>query len=86
MKIEFSKSALLVLFYLGFSFSFPESGNPITQEPPLERPVTKSITVSIFDNAPCSSWNTVLTADYIPPNGRLWNKIVLDFKVSISEK
>jgi hypothetical protein len=63
--------------------AFPESGDPITEEPPLERPATKSYKVQIFDQAPCSSWSAVLTSLFEPPPSEgPWSRIILDFSAS----
>lgn len=78
------------IFILFFAFSlvfgtFPNSDNPITELPLLSRPSTTSYTVNIFHEAPCNSWNAILTSNYIPPalpaSGN-WNMIILDMMVS----
>lgn len=66
--------------------SFPNSDNPITELPLLSRPTTPSYTVNIFHEAPCSSWNAILTSNYNPPSVSItgtWSKIILDMKVGI---
>jgi hypothetical protein len=61
--------------------SFPESGDPITEEPPLTRPNTAKERVIIFENAPCTSWDLVLTSQYTPPTLAVkWSKVILDFR------
>jgi hypothetical protein len=64
--------------------AFPESANPITEEPPLVRPNTAQTKVVIFENAACSSWNLVLSSEYSPPDTKKWSKVILDFSVSHS--
>ncbi|KAJ1439728.1 peptide N-acetyl-beta-D-glucosaminyl asparaginase amidase A-domain-containing protein [Ochromonadaceae sp. CCMP2298] len=73
---------LLAVAFLERRDAFPESGDPITQEPPLDRPTTKSYTVQIFDQAACSSWDTVLTSLFEPPPQNPWSRIILDFSAS----
>jgi len=62
--------------------SFPESGDPITEEPKLVRPNTEAYVATIFENAPCSSWDLILTSQYTPPPTTSWSRVVLDFSVS----
>jgi hypothetical protein len=73
---------LAALLGVAVVWSFPESGNPITEEPPLTRPNTAKERVIIFENAPCTSWDLVLTSKYTPPTLDVkWSKVILDFSV-----
>mmetsp|Transcript_13649 Transcript_13649/g.23967 ORF Transcript_13649/g.23967 Transcript_13649/m.23967 type:complete len:634 (-) Transcript_13649:125-2026(-) len=62
--------------------SFPESGDPITEEPKLNRPNTETYVATIFENAPCSSWDLILTSQYTPPPSSSWSRVILDFSAS----
>lgn len=50
----------------------------------MPRPDSKSYKVMIFEDAPCSSWDLVSSAQYIPPESSgPWSRIILD--VSFTE-
>jgi hypothetical protein len=70
-----------VLLWVVAVRAFPESADPITEEPPLVRPDTAQTKVVIFENAACSSWSLVLTSQYTPPATKKWSKVILDFSV-----
>lgn len=73
---------LFLCLGLGLVLSFPESGDPITEEPTLVRPNTEKFVVTVFENAACSSWDLILTSQYIPPPDKLWSRVILDFSAS----
>jgi hypothetical protein len=62
--------------------TFPQSDDPITELPPLQRPTTASHTVRVFNEAACTSWNEILTGNYEPPIGGSWSRVILDMMVS----
>lgn len=76
--------ALSLCLALKVVLSFPESGDPITEEPKLNRPNTETYVATIFENAPCSSWDLILTSQYTPPPSSSWSRVILDFSVSLS--
>mmetsp|Transcript_8112 Transcript_8112/g.13489 ORF Transcript_8112/g.13489 Transcript_8112/m.13489 type:complete len:653 (+) Transcript_8112:107-2065(+) len=74
----------LILIFVERTTAFPESDNPITEEPPLERPDTESYVVSVFESAACDSWNAILTGSFNPPSSSSgpWSKIIMDVVIS----
>jgi hypothetical protein len=80
-------SKALFLYFILFGEAsavdnFPESDDPITELPSLQRPSTPSHTVRVFDEAACTSWNEILTSNYEPPAGGAWNRVIFDMMVS----
>lgn len=62
---------------------FPEYDNPITEEPLLKRPNSTSTIITIFKEVECTSWNLILTSNYIPPKeNKKWSKIIFDMKIT----
>lgn len=87
MERNIVKLLVLCSLVVRFVNAFPESGDPITEEPPLYRPDTAANKVVIFENAACSSWDLVLQSQYVPPSPwKSWSKVILDFSVSLMLK
>lgn len=74
-------SLLISLFVV---YGFPESGDPITEEPALIRPKTPASKVVIFADVACNSWDLILTSNYTPPlSSNKWSRVILDVSVII---
>ncbi len=77
----------LVLFAIAvslFQWCCCSSTDPISAQPPLVRPSTKSCKVSIIDIVNCTSWDQVTSQKFILPTTciRPWSKIILDVDAS----
>jgi hypothetical protein len=70
---------------LQISFAFPDSGNPISGQPPLDRPKTKFFEFSVIDFADCSYYGEVITQKFTPPtfSDGPWSKIILDVNATV---